>query len=999
MKTPSSSLSSLPSSSHLSPPTPSSTLTVPEITSKVPFHVQTLAGVETHPPALLSEKQVPLDSSTSTRRKLFVIPHRTETMQEQRMKLPVCQEEFRIMECIEEHPVVIICGETGSGKTTQVPQFLYEAGYGHPKSDYPKLIGVTQPRRVAAIAMSQRVGTELNAPELVSYQVRFEKNITASSKIHFMTDGVLLRELSQDLFLSNYSVIVLDEAHERNLNTDVLIGLLSRVVTHRSKLFQEWKLKSELAKKARQPIPPQLHFPLKLILMSATLRVSDFTDNQKLFPTSPPVIHIETRQFPVTLHFSRITPQDHVLEAFKKVCEIHAESPPGGILVFLTGQTEIYELIKKLKNKFQKKMKSSTSTSLPSRRRPPSSSSFSLDPLSSIEDQLLELDTGLLDFTHVEQPDEDGRINDEEQEESETEVMDFELSQRSSTHPHRQRNALGLVSSTQKKSTLARIPSDSEDLDEASTLLVLPLYSLLSSEEQMKVFDTVPEGTRLCVVATNVAETSLTIPGIRYVIDSGKCKTKVYDPITGAESFHKTWISKASADQRFHFPLKLILMSATLRVSDFTDNQKLFPTSPPVIHIETRQFPVTLHFSRITPQDHVLEAFKKVCEIHAESPPGGILVFLTGQTEIYELIKKLKNKFQKKMKSSTSTSLPSRRRPPSSSSFSLDPLSSIEDQLLELDTGLLDFTHVEQPDEDGRINDEEQEESETEVMDFELSQRSSTHPHRQRNALGLVSSTQKKSTLARIPSDSEDLDEASTLLVLPLYSLLSSEEQMKVFDTVPEGTRLCVVATNVAETSLTIPGIRYVIDSGKCKTKVYDPITGAESFHKTWISKASADQRLGRAGRSGPGQCYRLYSSSVFDRFFPLHTAPEILTMPMESVILHLKAMHIDCIHHFPFPTSPKLEDIVKAEKVLQKLGAFNPHHSISSLGLQMSRFPVHPRFAKILLLAMQQELIVYAIVIVAILSVGDLFLSSEESSQRQEEMGTAVSSVTPVSS
>ncbi|KAJ1507442.1 putative ATP-dependent RNA helicase DHR1 [Coelomomyces lativittatus] len=706
MKTPSSSLSSLPSSSHLSPPTPLSTLTVPEITSKIPFHVQTLAGVETHPPALLSEKQVPLDSSTSTRRKLFVIPHRTETMQEQRMKLPVCQEEFRIMECIEEHPVVIICGETGSGKTTQVPQFLYEAGYGHPKSDYPKLIGVTQPRRVAAIAMSQRVGTELNAPELVSYQVRFEKNITASSKIHFMTDGVLLRELSQDLFLSNYSVIVLDEAHERNLNTDVLIGLLSRVVTHRSKLFQEWKLKSELAKKARQPIPPQLHFPLKLILMSATLRVSDFTDNQKLFPTSPPVIHIETRQFPVTLHFSRITPQDHVLEAFKKVCEIHAESPPGGILVFLTGQTEIYELIKKLKNKFQKKMKSSTSTSLPSRRRPPSSSSFSLDPLSSIEDQLLELDTGLLDFTHVEQPDEDGRINDEEQEESETEVMDFELSQRSSTHPHRQRNALGLVSSTQKKSTLARIPSDSEDLDEASTLLVLPLYSLLSSEEQMKVFDTVPEGTRLCVVATNVAETSLTIPGIRYVIDSGKCKTKVYDPITGAES-----------------------------------------------------------------------------------------------------------------------------------------------------------------------------------------------------------------------------------------------------------------------------------------------------FHKTWISKASADQRLGRAGRSGPGQCYRLYSSSVFDRFFPLHTAPEILTMPMESVILHLKAMHIDCIHHFPFPTSPKLEDIVKAEKVLQKLGAFNPHHSISSLGLQMSRFPVHPRFAKILLLAMQQELIVYAIVIVAILSVGDLFLSSEESSQRQEEMGTAVSSVTPVSS
>ena len=106
---------------------------------------------------------------------------------------------------------------------------------------------------------------------------------------------------------------------------------------------------------------------------------------------------------------------------------------------------------------------------------------------------------------------------------------------------------------------------------------------------------------------------------------------------------------------------------------------------------------------------------------------------------------------------------------------------------------------------------------------------------------------------------------------------------MKVFEPVPEGTRLCVVATNIAETSLTIPGIKYVVDCGKAKERKYDASTGLHTFQIGWTSKASADQRAGRAGRVGPGHCYRLFSSAVFNDYFEQFQQPEILRVPIEG--------------------------------------------------------------------------------------------------------------------
>lgn len=269
---------------------------------------------------------------------------RRPSVVESRMELPILAEEQGIVESVLMNPVVIICGETGSGKTTQVPQMLYEAGFGYPGSNNPGMVAVTQPRRVAAVSLAERVRDEMGlepSSGIVAHQIRYSSTTAPETAIKFMTDGVLLRELANDFLLSRYSVVVVDEAHERGVNTDVLIGVLSRVAKLREKKWRESK-----------PDDKDRVLPLRLVIMSATLRVADFAENTTLFSTPPPIIHIGARQHPVTIHFSRRTVSDYVGEAYKKVCKIHSRLPPGTILVFLTGQSEIMGLCRRLESKY-----------------------------------------------------------------------------------------------------------------------------------------------------------------------------------------------------------------------------------------------------------------------------------------------------------------------------------------------------------------------------------------------------------------------------------------------------------------------------------------------------------------------------------------------------------------------------------------------------------------------------------------------------------------------
>jgi ATP-dependent RNA helicase DHX37/DHR1 len=438
--------------------------------------------------------ELEIKTTTDAARKAFsVAVQRSHEIQEARLQLPVVAEEQKIMEAVHNNDVVVVWGSTGSGKTTQVPQFLFESGYGSPDGPTPGMIGVTQPRRVAAVSMSKRVSDELgDQGSKVAHQIRFDTTTSAKTAIKFMTDGVLLREITQDFVLTKYSAIVIDEAHERSVNTDILIGMLSRIVD----------LRAQMAKKDAKVKP------LKLVIMSATLRISDFTENKRLFRNEPPpLLKAEGRQYTVTNHFARRTQRDYVEEMYRKVCRGHRKLPHGAMLVFLTGQNEIAHLAKRLKQTFTSTQGQDTKTG-----------KVQVSPAElPIEAEDIEL--GL---EHDDVQDNDGS-------DSEDSVI------------------MGLDDDDDDKEFEIE---DEKPADTVMNVHVLPLYSQLPTNQQLRVFEPPPDGSRLIVLATNVAETSLTIPGIRYVFDCGRAKEKKYDLITGVQSFEVGWISKASANQR-----------------------------------------------------------------------------------------------------------------------------------------------------------------------------------------------------------------------------------------------------------------------------------------------------------------------------------------------------------------------------------------------------------------------------------------------------------------
>lgn len=212
------------------------------------------------------------------------------------------------LQVVRENQVVVVVGETGSGKTTQLTQHLHEEGYTN-----DGVVGCTQPRRVAAMSVARRVseemGTELG--DKVGYAIRFEDVTGPNTLIKYMTDGVLLRETLKDDQLEKYRVIVMDEAHERSLDTDVLFGILKKVVAERR--------------------------DFKLIVTSATLNADKFSD----FFGNAPIFHIPGRTFPVSTVYSKTPCEDYVDAAVKQAMSIHIGSPPGDILIFMTGQDEI----------------------------------------------------------------------------------------------------------------------------------------------------------------------------------------------------------------------------------------------------------------------------------------------------------------------------------------------------------------------------------------------------------------------------------------------------------------------------------------------------------------------------------------------------------------------------------------------------------------------------------------------------------------------------------
>lgn len=325
------------------------------------------------------------------------------------------------------------------------------------------------------------------------------------------------------------------------------------------------------------------------------------------------------------------------------------------------------------------------------------------------------------------------------------------------------------------------------------------------------------------------------------IIDEAHERTKDTDILIGMMSRIVKLRETLSKEDSNVQPLKVVIMSATLSINDFTSNKALFQPPPPVVQVEGRQHPVTVHWARRTSHNYLDEMFRKVTKGHQRLPPGGMLIFLTGQNEILGLAKRLRlscsSAGAKELAAGPAVRISGNEAPLETEDIEIGPL---EDQ-----RNTLDVENEVSGDESGTNKEDDD--------DFAVEISAELTP---------------------------------SMHILPLYSLLPTSEQLRVFEDPPEGSRLVVLATNIAETSLTIPGIRYVFDCGRAKDRRYDDITGVQSFEIGWISKASASQRAGRAGRTGPGHCYRLYSSAVYERDFEDFTKPEILRTPLEGSYL-----------------------------------------------------------------------------------------------------------------
>ncbi|KAF8440863.1 pre-mRNA splicing factor [Boletus edulis BED1] len=335
---------------------------------------------------------------------------RIKTIEETRKSLPVYTYREELLDAIKEHQVLIVVAETGSGKTTQLPQYLHEAGYtaGGLK------IGCTQPRRVAAMSVAARVAEEMGTKVgyEVGYSIRFEDCTSDKTVLKYMTDGMLMREFLTEPDLAGYSALIIDEAHERTLSTDILFALVKDIARFRPEL--------------------------RLLISSATMDAEKFSE----YFDGAPVFYVPGRRYPVDIHYTPQPEANYLHAAITTVFQIHTTQPKGDILVFFTGQDEI----------------------------------------EAAQENLQET-----------------------------------------------ARALG---------------------NKIAELIICPIYANLPSDMQAKIFEPTPPGARKVVLATNIAETSITIDGVVFVIDPGFVKQNVYNPRTGMSSLVVVPCSRASANQR-----------------------------------------------------------------------------------------------------------------------------------------------------------------------------------------------------------------------------------------------------------------------------------------------------------------------------------------------------------------------------------------------------------------------------------------------------------------
>ncbi|PZC73126.1 hypothetical protein B5X24_HaOG209984 [Helicoverpa armigera] len=949
--------------------------------------------------ATLGSSMPPTATSTPGVNPFTGLPHsqRYHELLRRRLGLPVWEYKNDFMRLLNTHQCVVLVGETGSGKTTQIPQWSVE--FAAVTAGKSKGVACTQPRRVAAMSVAQRVAEEMDVAlgQQVGYSIRFEDCSGPQTILKYMTDGMLLREAMSDPMLEQYRVILLDEAHERTLATDILMGVLKEVIKQRS--------------------------DLKLVIMSATLDAGKF---QQYFDNAP-LMNVPGRTHPVEIFYTPQPERDYLEAAIRTVIQIHiCEEIAGDILLFLTGQEEIEDACKRIKREIDNlgpdagelKCIPLYSTLPPNLQQrifepaPPNRANGAIGRKVVVSTNIAETSLTIdgvvfvIDPGFAKQKVYNPRIRVESLLVSPISKASaqqragragrtrpgkcfrlytekaYKNEMQDNTYPEILRSNLGSVVLQLKKlgiddlvhfdfmdppapetlmralellNYLAALDDDGNLTDLGAVMAEFPLDPQLAAiRQEEKAAAAAKSGgsgesseSAVATLGSSMPPTATSTPGVnpftglphsqRYhellrrrlglpvweykndfmrLLNTHQCVVLVGETGSGKTTQIPQWSvefaavtagkSKGVACTQ---PRRVAAMSVAQRVAEEMD-VALGQQVGYSIRFEDCSGPQTIlkymtdgMLLREAMSDPMLEQYRVIFldEAHERTLATDILMGV-----LKEVIKQRSDlklvimsatldagKFQQYFDNAPLMNVPGRTHP-------------------------VEIFYTPQPERDY----------------LEAAIRTVIQIHICEEIAGdillfLTGQEEIEDACKRIKREIDNLGpDAGELKCIPLYSTLPPNLQQRIFEPAPPNRangaigRKVVVSTNIAETSLTIDGVVFVIDPGFAKQKVYNPRIRVESLLVSPISKASAQQRAGRAGRTRPGKCFRLYTEKAYKNEMQDNTYPEILRSNLGSVVLQLKKLGIDDLVHFDFMDPPAPETLMRALELLNYLAA-----------------------------------------------------------------------------
>lgn len=811
--------------------------------------------------------------------------------------LPVTQQIDLIRKLLRFNQVIVVAGDTGSGKTTQLPKLCLEMGYST-----TGMIGHTQPRRIAASSVANRIAQELESElgNLVGYKVRFNEQVSPQTHIKLMTDGILLAEMQHDPLLRQYSCLIIDEAHERSLNNDFILGYLKLILPQRP--------------------------DLKVIITSATIDLQRFSQHFN----NCPIIEVAGRTFPVEVRYRPLTLDNFVSDESamdeNELATFYSQNPSCSY-----GETNA-----RLAHAFAAAVQAS-------------------------ENKALQEVTARIQAQHEQASQELAPQKLEKFEQLEQLLQaklqtQFGSAQQQSLTSSKQQELINTPISNNDTDFAAYVMGEEEKEQEKSSQCK---SNNLKAGETFGLSQVNPYAEQV-QANSSFARRIYTSPQKQNPLASNNSLQAV--AITNIETPTRAVTNTSSVPALAKATLNSSLEQSTATVhpnSQTSNLQAVSATNLDSVKYEQAAVAAAAYLARRKSRQKEATAVSQMLTQAANSPQ--IIDDSVQSTE---------------QEQGTNASVNKQETP---AFLSAEQASQASNYHLLTNQDLHRIASRDFSQAKVYAAQDSQEEIASSRYGTTAKDKAAFHAYRKYADSddapldlyqGVIAATEellqeeRGDILVFLSGEREIRDVANeltqhftyvnrrypSLRILPLYSRLSSAEQQLIFK--PDGHLRIILATNIAETSLTVPGIKYVIDAGTARISRYNYKTQVQGLPIEPISQASANQRKGRCGRTSPGICIRLYSEEDFNSR-PQFTDPEIRRTNLSAVILKMLSLNLPHIEDFPFLDAPDTSFIRNGLKLLEQLQAIHATpqgYAINKLGRQLAELPVDPRLGRMIL-------------------------------------------------